>query len=50
MVSVLAHLSRILVGQLVDLVGQPIEVIDQQVSQLINEAVLAYESDTSANR
>ena len=45
---VLAHLSRTLIGQLVDQIGQPIDVIDQQVSQLVNEAVLAYESDTLA--
>ena len=40
----------ILVDQLVDLIGQQIDVIDQQVSQLVNKDRLAYGSSGLANK
>ena len=49
------HLLRpndqgILVDQQVGLIGQLIDVIDQQVSQLVNEAMLADGSSGLANK
>ena len=47
---VTAHWSTILVDQRVSLIGQLIDVIDQQVSRLVNKAMLAFGSSRLANR